>query len=84
MGRRRTFVSNLEIDVAQRAHNCQANRAHRITAGTSRLKVKEGRSEEHYCISCAVVSVEADLKRLQALLANLRDAAVGSGSRNHR
>lgn len=53
MSRPRSLLLRVEVDVAQRAHNCQANARHRIQRGDPRLKVKSQRSWDHYCMTCA-------------------------------
>jgi hypothetical protein len=43
----------MEVDEAKRAHNCQNNARHRLQRGDKRLKVRKGRTVEHYCVDCA-------------------------------
>ena len=68
MPRIRSLIARVEIDEAQRAHDCQGNSAHRITQGERRLKVRNGRSWDHYCMECARTIVERDLIKLQEIL----------------
>ena len=63
----KSLVSHVEIDEALKAHNCQRNSGHRIERGDRRLKVRNGRSWDHYCVSCAVVILGRDIAELQAL-----------------
>ncbi|WP_233635271.1 hypothetical protein, partial [Burkholderia gladioli] len=58
----------VQIDRALHAHNCQANAKHRIQKGDVRLKVRTGRSWEHYCVPCARKIIERDIEKLTALL----------------
>jgi hypothetical protein len=53
----------------QKAHNCQASAAHRLVRGDKRLKVRNGRSCDHHCVSCATVILERDIAELQQLRA---------------
>ena len=75
MGRSKSFVTgSLAIDHAKRAHNCQHSKAHRISRGTPRLKVKVGRSTEHYCLACALKFVASDIEKLKKLEESIRQA----------
>lgn len=67
MARIKSLLIRVEIDEAQKAHNCQANAAHRLVKGDRRLKVRSGRSWDHYCVSCAAVILERDIAELQEL-----------------
>ncbi len=63
----KSLVIRVEFDEALNSHNCQANARHRIIKGNRRLKVRNGRSWDHYCISCAIGILAGDIKKLQAL-----------------
>jgi len=67
MPRIKSLLVRVETDEAQKAHNCQANAEHRIEKGHKRLKVRNGRSWDHYCVPCAVVIVDRDNAELQML-----------------
>ena len=67
MPRIKSLILRVEIDEAQRAHNCQASATHRLVKGDKRLKVRNGRSWDHYCVSCAIVILERDIAELQTL-----------------
>lgn len=71
MPRPKSIVQRVEIDRAQRAHNCQHNAAHRIQAGEKRLKLRDGRSAEHYCTSCALAIINRDISKLRTLAEEL-------------
>jgi hypothetical protein len=53
MARSRSLIQPLSVDVAKARHSCQHNATHVILKGDKRLKVRVGRSYEHYCSSCA-------------------------------
>jgi len=72
MPRPKSFLPKLLIDEAGSSHNCQHNKTHRIVKGAKRLKVIEGRSPEHFCVTCAIDSIRADLEKLQDLMKNLQ------------
>ena len=67
MPRIKSLVTHFEVDVAQRAHDCQGNARHLIKRGDKRLKVRKGRSWDHYCIECAKRIIHGDIARLEAL-----------------
>lgn len=75
MGRVRSLLDSVQFDEAGSSHNCQASRTHRIQMGERRLKVKVGRSHEHYCLECARKILAADAAKLSALVAELNEAA---------
>lgn len=76
MSRVKSLLIRVEIDEAKKAHNCQANATHRIERGDKRLKVRNGRSWDHYCISCAAVIIGRDIATLQALQPRLQTPYV--------
>lgn len=63
----KSLVVQVKVDTASKAHNCQANAKHRIEMGDVRLKVRNGRSWDHYCHNCAVTIIERDIAKLTAL-----------------
>lgn len=67
MARLKSLVKNLTVNRAVKSHNCKRNKDHRIVAGGKRLRVKEGRSSQHYCPDCALASIRADIERLRQL-----------------
>ena len=67
MPRIKSIVIRVEIDQAKKAHNCQANARHRIQGGDARLNVRNGRSWDRYCVSCAKTIIERDIIELQEL-----------------
>lgn len=71
MARIRSLVERALVDEAGRAHNCQANAQHRIQKGEKRLKVRKGRSWDHYCLECARTIVQRDIDKLEELSGNL-------------
>lgn len=67
MPRIKSLVIQVEIDQAKKAHNCQANDRHRVEKGDTRLKVRNGRSWDHYCVACAKVILQRDIAELQGI-----------------
>lgn len=67
MPRIKSLVERIEVDQAGKAHNCQANARHRIEKGNKRLKVRNGRSWDHYCLECARTIIQRDIAALQTL-----------------
>lgn len=65
----KSLIESVKIDVALRAHNCQANARHRVERGDIRLKVRNGRSWDHYCRECASKIITRDIARLTVLQA---------------
>ena len=64
----KSLVIRVEIDDALKAHNCQANNRHRLQRGDRQLKVRNGRSWDHYCAPCATNILMRDISRFRALL----------------
>jgi hypothetical protein len=67
MPRIKSLIIRVEIDEVQKAHNCQASATHRLVRGDKRLKVRNGRSWDHYCVSCAIAILGRDIAELQTL-----------------
>lgn len=67
----KTLTKNVSVDIAERAHKCRYNKKHLIARGDKRMKVKEGRSEAHYCIECAKKFLIADIEKLGVVLGEL-------------
>lgn len=63
----KSLVVRVQVDTAGKAHNCQANAKHRIEKGDVRLKVRNGRSWDHYCRACAETIIARDIAKLTAL-----------------
>ena len=62
----KSLVVQVGVDTGK-SHNCQANSQHRIGMGDVRLKVRNGRSWDHYCRSCAENIIARDIAKLTAL-----------------
>ena len=60
------------VDEAKHAHNCQHNARHRLQRGDRRLKVTENRADEHFCVSCALKTIERDKAKLDRLARQLK------------
>ena len=67
MPRPKSILQRVEIDTAQRAHDCQHNSQHRIQRGDKRLKVTKDRTPEHYCCECAKAIIDRDIEQLKSL-----------------
>lgn len=63
----KSLVVRVQVDTAGKAHNCQANAKHRIEKGDVRLKVRNGRSWDHYCRACAETIIARDIEKLTGL-----------------
>lgn len=63
----KSLVTRVEIDTAGKAHNCQANAKHRIEKGYMRLKVRNSRSWDHYCVGCAKKIIGRDIEKLKSI-----------------
>ncbi|ARR15351.1 hypothetical protein GUF92_00890 [Xanthomonas citri pv. citri] len=63
----KSLITQVVIDRAGNSHNCQANSKHRIAMGEIRLKVRNGRSWDHYCRACGENIIKRDLAKLTAL-----------------
>ena len=77
MPRPKSIIKQVDVDKAQKAHDCQHNQKHRLQRGDKRLKVKEhsSRSPEHYCAACALDIIERDIAKLQELAQQLRNTS---------
>ena len=71
----KSLVTHVEVDTAAKAHNCQASAKHRIERGDVRLKVRNGRSWDHYCLACAKNIIGRDIEKLREL-ENMTPSAV--------
>ena len=69
----KSLVIGAKFDVTINAHNCQANDRHRLQRGHKRLKVKNGRSWDHYCAECAKTIIRQDIAKLVALQQQFAD-----------
>jgi hypothetical protein len=69
MAKPKSFLVHLEIDEAERAHDCQHNSAHRLQKGDVRLRVKKkkGPGYENFCQVCAIDAIDRDSQRLREL-----------------
>ncbi|MDR5610799.1 MULTISPECIES: hypothetical protein [unclassified Arsenophonus] len=73
MAKIKSLITRIEIDTAKHSHNCQANSRHRIKAGDFRLNVRNGRSWDRYCFTCAQTILEQDLKKIIDLKTQLNE-----------
>jgi hypothetical protein len=72
----KSLVITVEIDHALKGHDCQANAKHKILKGDPRLKVKDGRSPDHYCMPCARAMIQRGIDHLLDLQQRLPPAEV--------
>ena len=72
MARPKSFLRNLSIDRAGRAHKCH-HCTHRLQKGEKRLKVKVDRKIEHFCIKCAIKFMRMDIEKLNSLIAQISE-----------
>lgn len=68
MGKAKVLHRKLKLDEAGKSHKCQHNKNHPIKKGDKRLKVTEGRTDEHYCLACAERFLASSIESLQCLL----------------
>ncbi|MDR6831409.1 hypothetical protein J2X48_005138 [Bosea sp. BE271] len=79
MPRIRSLVTTVRIDVAQRAHDCQANGNHRLSKGDRRLGVKKDRSWDNYCLDCGRRILEGDAAKIASLLRAINGDGLVAG-----
>ena len=72
MARPKSILQRVEVDVTQKAHNCQHNENHRLQKGDKRLKVWNDRSPDHYCRACGLDIIQRDVAKLQSLAQQLQ------------
>lgn len=63
----KSLIETVRIEIALKAHNCQANQAHRVNKGDVRLKVRDGLGWAHYCKDCALKIIAKDIEKLNRL-----------------
>ena len=73
MPRPKSILQNATVDIAGKSHDCQHVASHRILKGDKRLKVKKNRSNEYFCIGCALKILESDICKLQELKRQLTE-----------
>jgi hypothetical protein len=77
VARARSLIQPLSVDVAIRTHRCEHSARHVINKGEKRLKVRVGRSYEHYCSACAEKFIALALAQLNEVLTQLDVRTVG-------
>jgi hypothetical protein len=70
----RLIVIAAYLDRAGSSHNCQYSKRHRISKGDQRLKIRNGRSWDHYCLPCARSIVDRSQQDLQSLATAIKEA----------
>lgn len=76
MARFKSVLSRLLVDRAGRLHKCQHNARHEVRKGEIRLKLTEGRTDEHFCRNCAIQMLMIDMARLQEILDDLQGCSA--------
>lgn len=71
MAPQKKLTKRLLVDIALHSHGCHNNKNHQIIKGTKRLKVIEGRSEQHYCIECAKKFLATGIEELGKISSQL-------------
>ncbi len=64
MARNKSFLKKISIDTVIKSHNCAHDSSHRLNPGDKRLKLKQNRNHNHYCIICALKFIEIDISKL--------------------
>lgn len=67
MPRPKSFLKKLSVDIARRGHKCQHMSTHEIKQGDKRLKLSVNRTDEHYCVECAVKMIDLDIAKLNSI-----------------
>lgn len=67
----KSLILSMSVDYAAKSHTCHHSKRHAIAKGDLRLKVKVGRSHEHYCVECAQQFITNGVENLQKLSAEL-------------
>jgi len=63
----KSLIETVRVEIALKAHNCQANKTHRVNKGDLRLKVRKGLGWVHYCKDCAEKIIDNDIVKLNKL-----------------
>lgn len=71
MAKPKSFLKGIFVDVAKKKHQCQHNKAHAILMGDKRLKLSVNRSNEYFCVKCAIDSIDRDIEKLEAIKSQL-------------
>jgi len=72
MAKPKSLLLRMEVDQAIRSHDCQHNAKHRLQPGDKRLKVTKDRTDEHFCVACALEMIDLASSKLQSIAAELR------------
>ena len=71
MPRIRSLLITVQLDIVQRAHDCQGNPAHRLSKGDRRLAVKKERGWDYYCLECSRKMLGRDAEKIRSVLAEI-------------
>ncbi len=72
MAKPKSVLLRMEVDQAIRSHGCQHSAKHRLQPGDKRLKVTKDRTDEHFCVACALEMIDVATAKLQSLAIELR------------
>ena len=70
----KSVLKTLKMGKAGAASDCHHDKKHRFTKGDALLEVKVNRDRSRLCVSCALESVRAGIRRLQKLESELESA----------
>lgn len=76
MAKQKSFLKGISVDTASRKHTCQHNSAHQISKGDKRLKLAVDRTQEYFCVACALASIERDIQKLEAIKNELQSSLL--------
>lgn len=68
----KSMLKKALVDEAKKAHDWQHNSHHRLQKGDKRLAIKSIRNFEYYCTACAISTIDADIRKLENLKAQLQ------------
>jgi hypothetical protein len=71
MPKQKSFLKNISTDIAKQRHSCQHNSTHTILKGDKRLKLAIDRSQEYFCVQCAIDSIDRDIAKLNEIRSQL-------------
>jgi hypothetical protein len=82
MPRLKSFIKNINLEVAERTHNCHFNKKIRINKGDHRLNLKEGNRRTNYALINAIQMVRKDIEKLLELEKQIEAGLKSQGDNN--
>lgn len=67
----KSMLKKALVDEVKKSHKCQHNSRHRLQKGEKRLGIKTIRNFEYFCTACAIATIDADIRKLESLRAQL-------------